>query len=60
LRWNVVEVVGAIAADDLVSGLEVLNRETKWVKFSRDGIITSELMNIYEVLSERGNTEHTF
>jgi hypothetical protein len=60
LRWNVVEVVGAIAADDLVSGLEVLNRETKWVKFSRDGIVTSELMNIYEVLSERGNTDHTF
>jgi hypothetical protein len=50
----------SITANDLAPGLEVLNRETKRVKFNRDDIITSEFMNIYEVLNERGNTEHTF
>jgi hypothetical protein len=45
-RWNGVEVVRAIVANDLTSGLEVLNRETERVKFNGDNIITSELTNI--------------
>jgi hypothetical protein len=60
LRWNGVEVAGATAANDLVPGLEVLNRETKRVKFNRDDIITSELTNKYEVLNERGNMSTLF
>jgi hypothetical protein len=58
-RWDGVEVARAITVNDLSSGLEVLNRKNKGVKFRGDGIITSELANKDKILNKRGNTKNT-
>jgi hypothetical protein len=42
--------------NDHAPGLEVLNKKANGVKFNRNGIITSKLMNINKVLNERGNS----
>ena len=40
-----VEAVGAIGAKNHASGLQVLNRKTKRVKFDSAMVVTSELAN---------------
>ena len=40
-----VEAVGAIRAENHVSGLQVLNRKTKHVKFDSAIVVTSKLVN---------------
>jgi hypothetical protein len=47
-----VEVTGTIAPDDLVLGVEVLHRETKWIKLDRNKIISGEFANRKKIFDE--------
>jgi hypothetical protein len=52
-----VEVSIAIAMKNHMSGLEVLDRKTKSVKFNGTTIITSELSNRKKISNDRQNNK---
>jgi hypothetical protein len=55
---EVVEVAGAIAANDLGLGGKVLNRETKRVKLNRTRVISGKTMNGNEIFHKVRNNKN--
>jgi hypothetical protein len=51
-----VEVTGAIAPGDHISGLQILHRETKWIKFNGTIIVCGKTTNGNKVLNNVGDT----
>ena len=48
--WESVEVAVTIAAKHLASGLDILNRETKSVKFFGTIVVSCKLINGYQIM----------
>jgi hypothetical protein len=55
---KVVEVAGAIAANDLGLGAKVLDRETKRVKFNGRGVISGKTTNRNKIFHKVRNNKN--